>query len=235
VLWSLLLALGAVDGPAIAAQDISQQLQQLSRDNNFTILGVHKLGATPARQVSGTVKEQIKLLLENYNHILVGDGSGGIERLIILGAKQPLPDQPTTQEPGDDVEQETVLNTTRENFHHLVDAVLVGVNGSETPTRMTVDTGASFVVLSESLGQRLGFKMEELETQEVKTANGPASARISELPTLRLGNLAVGDVEVAFIPDEQLGGSALLGMSALGRFQITLDDKQNRLTLRPKN
>jgi len=98
-----------------------------------------------------------------------------------------------------------------------------------------VDTGATLVVLPESFAERLGYQLDKLPTQQVRTANGTASARIATLPTLRLGSTAVVDIGIAFIGDEQLGGTALLGMSALGRFQITLDDEQNQLTLRPKN
>jgi len=234
LLLVLLVGLGGTPGFSAEFRNLSQQLQQLSRENQFTIVGIQKIATAPARQVSGTVKEQIKLLLENYNHILVGDGAGGIERLIIVGAKRPLPDQPETAD-GDEVEEETVLTTRRDNFHHLVDGILVGVDGAEVKTSLTVDTGASFVVLPESFGKRLGYDMGDLDTREVNTANGSASARIGSLPTLRLGSISIADVEIAFIPDDRLGGSALLGMSALGRFQITLDDEQNQLTLRPRN
>jgi len=235
VLALLMTGLGVAGGISAEPRDLSQQLEQLSQDNQFTIVGIQKIAAAPPRPTTGTLKEQIRLLLENYNHILVGDGAGGIERVIILGAKQPLPDQPEASQGGDEVSEETVLTTVRENSHHLVDAVAVGVNGADLPTRMTVDTGATLVVLPESVGERLGYQLDQLRTQEVRTANGAASARIATLPTLRLGDIAVVDVEIAFIKDEQLGGAALLGMSALGRFQITLDDEQNQLTLRPKN
>lgn len=231
----LMLGLVAVAGFSAGPQDLSQQLQQLAQDNKFTIVGIQKIAAAPGRTASGTLKEQVRLLLENYNHILVGDGAGGVERVIILGAKQPVPEQPAADEPGDEAPGETVLTTVRENSHHLVEGVVVGINGTELPTRMTVDTGATLVVLPESFAQRLGYQLEKLATQEVRTANGPASAHIATLPTLRLGGIAVGDVDIAFIGDEQLGGTTLLGMSALGRFQITLDDEHNQLTLVPKN
>jgi clan AA aspartic protease (TIGR02281 family) len=234
-LLALLVGMRAGAGFAEEFTDLSRQLEQLSRDNGFIIVGIQKIGTSPPRKVSGTPKQQIRLLLESYNHILVGDGAGGIERLIIVGAKQPLPEQPPEAGDGDAVTGETVLPTRRDNFHHLVDGVLVGLEGREFPTRLTVDTGASFVVVSEAVGRRLGFDMEELQTREVKTANGPASARIGTLPALRLGSISIADVEIAFIADQQLGGASLLGMSALGRFQITLDDEHNQLTLRAKN
>jgi hypothetical protein len=36
---------------------------------------------------------------------------------------------------------------------------------------------------------------------------------------------------VAFLPDDRLGNNGLLGMSVLGRYQMTIDDQGNRLTL----
>jgi hypothetical protein len=40
---------------------------------------------------------------------------------------------------------------------------------------------------------------------------------------------------VAFIEDGKLGGSGLLGMSVLGRYKMTMDDAENRITLGAKD
>jgi predicted aspartyl protease len=46
-----------------------------------------------------------------------------------------------------------------------------------------------------------------------------------------LGESRISGVSVAFIEDSRLGGNALLGMSVLGRFRVTIDDEQNQITL----
>jgi hypothetical protein len=39
------------------------------------------------------------------------------------------------------------------------------------------------------------------------------------------------NVAVAFLDDDKLGNAGLLGMSVLGRYQLTIDDQENRITL----
>jgi hypothetical protein len=36
---------------------------------------------------------------------------------------------------------------------------------------------------------------------------------------------------VAFLDDDKLGGNGLLGMSVLGRYQLTIDDEHDLVTL----
>jgi clan AA aspartic protease (TIGR02281 family) len=213
-----------------------QQLQELADRHSFDISGFEQLANTPARNTSGSLREQIRLLLENYNYILIGTPDGGIERIIVMGGKEALPEappEPSDAEAGEDGE-ETVLETRRQGLHHLVDAVLVGPSGAKANLALTIDTGASFVVLPRSAAEQLGFAVDELEKRQVKTANGSAEAAVGTLPQVLLGDASVEEAQVAFIEDEQLGDSALLGMSVLGRFDITLDDKNNQLTLRSK-
>jgi clan AA aspartic protease (TIGR02281 family) len=215
------------------------QLRELADRHRFEITGFEQLASAPARNTSGSLRDQIRLLLENYNYILIGTPEGGIERIIVMGGKQALPEAPpepagSDQAKAGDGAEETVLETRRQGLHHLVDAVLVGPSGGKLNLALTIDTGASFVVLPRSAAEQLGFDADELEKRQVKTANGSAEAAVGSLPQVLLGDASVEGAQVAFIEDEQLGDSALLGMSVLGRFYITLDDKNNQLTLRSK-
>ncbi|MCK7578290.1 MAG: retroviral-like aspartic protease family protein [Chromatiales bacterium] len=99
---------------------------------------------------------------------------------------------------------------------------------------MLVDTGADRVVLPISLISSLGLSPDALQPQQVQTANGAVDARIGRLAAIWVGSKRVEDVEVAFIDDQRLGGTSLLGMSLLGRFRLTIDDEKNQLTLVPK-
>jgi len=96
---------------------------------------------------------------------------------------------------------------------------------------MLIDTGADRVVLPVSLMAALGLEPEELEQEQVQTANGVVEASIASLEAIWVGSKRIADVEVAFIDDQRLGGTALLGMSFLGRFNMTIDDAKNQLTL----
>lgn len=240
--WGLawLLVVGGWNG-MIRADGMPEQLRELADQHGFEISGFDLLSGGPARRTTGPPRNQIRILLENYNYILVGTPDGGVERVIIMGGKQALPEQPsdaakTRPKPSatDEETNEIVVPTQRQESHHLVDSELVGPPGTKVKLALTVDTGASSVVLPVSTAEKLGFTLEDLSKREVKTANGTAEASVGTLAQVQLGDAVVEDVEVAFIDDEQLGGAALLGMSVLGRFHITLDDEENQLTLRHK-
>jgi aspartyl protease family protein len=94
--------------------------------------------------------------------------------------------------------------------HFLLDGV---VNGA--PIRFMVDTGASAVVLTMADAAAAGFGRGNLAfTVVVSTANGHARAAPIRLREVRIGQLAINDVQAMVA--ENLEGS-LLGMSFLKR------------------
>jgi aspartyl protease family protein len=97
--------------------------------------------------------------------------------------------------------------------------------------RMLVDTGASLVALSHEDARLAGITVAEREyTRMVQTANGTVRAAPIRIREMRVGDIAVRDVEALVLPAGRLGTS-LLGMTflrRLGGFEIS----QGRLTLR---
>ena len=181
-------------------------------------------------------------LLEGFDYAIV-QGPRGVERVLILGAKAPYsgpppeaaantapPAQP--EEPG--AAAEIVLESQRKGTSHALTLTLEGDNGQRIPRVLLLDTGADFVVLPSSLISPLGIQPGALRSQLVQTANGSLTARLGILAALWMGDQRVPGVEVAFIDDAKLGGSALLGMSLLGRFLVTIDDDRNRVVLKGK-
>jgi predicted aspartyl protease len=73
-----------------------------------------------------------------------------------------------------------------------------------------------------------------LRERPVQTANGSVNARLGRLPAVLLGTERLTNLAVAFIDDQRLGGQALLGMSVLGRFRMTIDDANNQIILAKK-
>jgi clan AA aspartic protease (TIGR02281 family) len=98
---------------------------------------------------------------------------------------------------------------------------------------MLIDTGADTVVLPASMITPLGLNPAALSQREVQTANGRVQARIGTLDGLWLDGVRLASIEVAFLESDKLGTGGLLGMSVLGRYQMTIDDEKNRLTLTP--
>jgi clan AA aspartic protease (TIGR02281 family) len=123
------------------------------------------------------------------------------------------------------------LPTIRNGSQHSVRVALEGAEGRRLARILLIDTGADTVVLPASLIGTLGIDPDSLEAREVQTANGLAEAQTGVLDAVWLGAQRVPDVAVAFLPDDRLGNNGLLGMSVLGRYQMTIDDQGNRLTL----
>jgi aspartyl protease family protein len=55
--------------------------------------------------------------------------------------------------------------------------------------------------------------------------------KLGKLGSVRVGDVVSEGVAVTFLPDDRLGGNKLLGMSFLGRFQVTIDDTNRQIIL----
>lgn len=82
-----------------------------------------------------------------------------------------------------------------------------------------VDTGATFVAMSESTARRLGFTGNSLDFRyAVNTANGPTQAAQVTLDRVEIGGIRAEGVEAFVLKDEKLDGT-LIGMSFLRKLK----------------
>jgi len=127
------------------------------------------------------------------------------------------------------------IKTERRGANHLVYGEITGPGGAPVSVRLVVDTGASLVVLPASMIEKLGFNQSDLETAGAQTARGRVVMRRARVDAIEIGGprnpVTLRDVEVAFIRDSYLGGMALLGMSFLGSYRVTIDERRNEMTL----
>jgi len=85
--------------------------------------------------------------------------------------------------------------------------------------RMLVDTGATLCVFTREDAERIGLRVTERDfTAKVGTANGTVPAAPVRVRELRVGGIAVRDVEALVLPSGRLETS-LLGMSFLRRLR----------------
>src|SRR5450755_4275667 len=103
------------------------------------------------------------------------------------------------------------------------------VNGM--PVRFVVDTGATFITLSAREASRLGIDYRTGQKVAMETANGSAIAYRLKLDTVRVGDMAVHNVE-AVIMDGNALPVALLGMSFLNRTDMKREGTVLTLTKR---
>lgn len=215
----LLMSLKAAgESPEGQYGSLAEELEGFSKKFGIALTGVEKTRSAPPKALNLQSPSQIRLLLAGYNYFLIESDNGRIERIIILERLAPLPDR-------------IVLSTEKEGERHTIPVLLTGNGGERTEIRLMVDTGADFVVLPESMMASLGFDGEALESREMQTANGMADAKVGTLPALEIGSEIIENVDVAFIRDELLGNTKLIGMRALSRFRITIDDDKREITL----
>lgn len=204
------------------------QLENLASQSGFTVEGLESVsGESPFIYAEGTPVQQIKVLLQNYNYLLIQDSNrpGGIEKLKITSLK--------TLDPKS-VSGTAYIDTVRVGTHHQVNATLIGPNGSSKTLPLLVDTGATTLVLPSSMIEDCGFTVGELRDGVSHTASGTTPVKMGILRSVQVGSVSTENVEISFIDDKKLHGAKLLGMSFLRQFRMTLDDERNELTLMAK-
>lgn len=236
-----LVCFGAVFAlSATAAQvDVATELERLASAYGFAVTGDEHVQDAVGRAEGDDPYLRVRLLLERFDHIIVQRPGGGIERVIVLGPAMPGSAPPKTvievDAPGGEQDPNAPahieLPTERNGNQHSVRVSLETADGKRIEHSLLIDTGADTLVLPASLITTLGIAADGLSTRQVQTANGRAEARIGRLAGVWLGEQRVADIEVAFLDDDKLGGGGLLGMSVLGRYQMTIDDEHDKLTL----
>ena len=103
------------------------------------------------------------------------------------------------------------------------------VNGM--PVRFAVDTGATFITLPARDASRLGLDYHNGQKIMMETANGEVFAYRLKLDTVRVGEVAVHDVDAVIAEGNGLP-IALLGMSFLNRVDIRREGTILTLTKR---
>ncbi len=202
--------------------DLRGQIEALATRHGFAVVGLKRLKAAPAKSLTGDgLTRNLRAILGDYNYLLIHDRDGGIRQLSILGAKLPI--QPLY-----------TIRTTRRGPHHLVETVLIGPNGAWQTFSLILDTGASTIVLPDSMIEEFGFEPNELKSGRANTANGPVPILVGRLQQVQIGHAIAREVTVGFIADDKIGNEYLLGMSFLNRFRVTIDDDANWLTLLAK-
>lgn len=123
-----------------------------------------------------------------------------------------------------------IVGYTAEGNQVIVDALINDI----ALARLVVDTGASIVVISKEVADRLGISAEDTgEEIEIIMANGTsANARQVILKSIKIGEAEVKNVQAAILESNAVGGvDGLLGMSFLSNFIISVDTASNKLVL----
>ncbi len=208
---------------ALAAEDLRGQILELAEREGFLVTGLEQIDDAPARKlVVAEPTRQLEMLLSGYNYMLLHDTGGGIRELVIL---EPRPSS-------EKLFERYAVRTTRKGPHHIVETILVGPGGGQATVPLTLDTGATTIVLPQSLIAQLGFAAADLRDGWSRTAGGRVPVKLGTLQSVKVGHAMAKEVAVAFLSNED-GDAALslLGMSFLGNFRLTIEDAKDQIIL----
>jgi clan AA aspartic protease (TIGR02281 family) len=110
----------------------------------------------------------------------------------------------------------------------LVEAVV----GGTLRTRLLLDTGAEFTVLSTAAARHLALNLGNAAVIPLRSASGVFFAPMIKVPSIAIGDAAAYDVEVV-VHDATPGLDGLLGMSFLDHFLVTISTSDEKLMLTP--
>src|SRR5262252_6381373 len=110
----------------------------------------------------------------------------------------------------------------------LVEALV----GGTVRTRLLLDTGAEFTVLSTAAARSLALNLGSAAVIPLRSASGVFFAPIIKVPSMTVGDATAYDVEV-IVHDATPGLDGLLGMSFLDNFLVTISTSDERLILTP--
>ncbi len=225
LVWALLTwALPAA--AQAAAEDLRAQVLELALREGFQVSGLDQIDDAPPRALRAKgLARRISTLLSDYNYLLLHDRKGGVRELWILESK------PTTEA----VAGRYAVGTTRRGRHHLVETALVGPNGRRQDMELVLDTGATTIVLPHGMIELLGFQDKDLRDGWSRTVGGRIPVKLGKLKTVKVGHALAKDVAVAFFAEEDADMElALLGMSFLEHFRLTIEDAKDQIILMAK-
>jgi clan AA aspartic protease (TIGR02281 family) len=110
----------------------------------------------------------------------------------------------------------------------LVEALVSGT----LRTRLLLDTGAEFTVLSTAAARRLALNLGNAAVIPLRSASGVFFAPMIKVQSIAVGDAAAYDVEVV-VHDATPGLDGLLGMSFLDNFLVTINTSDEKLVLTP--
>ncbi|MGR8981134.1 MAG: retropepsin-like aspartic protease family protein [Gammaproteobacteria bacterium] len=202
--------------------DLYGQIESLQGEMNIQITGLEKIGDEGKVRVSGSLDQQLQQALASYNHVISRNTEGRIEKIVIIGKKEKTDDG------------RIILPARYEDGHFVVSVSVSGHGKFWETLDMIIDTGADLVVLPESMIDGLGLSDDALTAGKMQTANGQMDARIGKLQEVRIAGEILNDVPAAFVEDDRLANKSLLGMSALGRYKLIIDNESQSVTLLKK-
>ena len=166
-------------------------------------------GSTPKAVAVGGSHQGVKVISVAADRAVIE--TTGVRHTLVLG-DGPLHTGPATKNAKDAGRRITLFADSGGHF--------IGqgsVNG--TVMQFMVDTGATSVAIGAAEADRMGLRYRDGQTIAMRTANGTAHGWRLKLPSVRIGDVELHEVDAVITP--QAMPYVLLGNSFLMQFQMT--------------
>jgi aspartyl protease family protein len=217
--FCLVIALCAQAQEAGYGDDLYGQIESLQNQMKIQVVGLDNIGDEPKVRARGSLEQQLERALSSYNHVITRDLKGKIEKVVIINKKQKTDTN------------RIMLPTRYEGGHFLVSLSVSGSGTYWETVEMIIDTGADLMVLPHSMIAKLGIEEGALSPRTMQTANGSVDAKVGKLHGVRIEGEHLENVDAAFVDDVLLNHKSLLGMSALGRYKLVIDNESREVML----
>jgi aspartyl protease family protein len=194
------------------------------------VLGICAAAATCAQTVSlgGTLGDKAVLIIDGVPRTLARGASHGNVRLIAVSADTAqvavgdkalhlqlggasLKSAAGASGAGADADQ--VVMTAGSGGHFVSGGRINGQSVS-----FLVDTGATYLAMSQAEADRLGVRYRDGQRGMAQTANGAVPVHRARLASVRIGEVQLYDVDATIVPMQM--DQILLGNNVLSRFQM---------------
>ena len=98
---------------------------------------------------------------------------------------------------------------------------------------LILDTGADRTMVSPAALGRLGINVSDSLPAQIKGVTGTAQGSLVQVASVEVGQAKVGPIRI-LVHDAELKADGLLGRDFLEHFTVTIDSKEQQVTLVPK-
>nr|WP_298723513.1 retroviral-like aspartic protease family protein [uncultured Steroidobacter sp.] len=145
----------------------------------------------------------------------------------IPAAPQPPPPDPVEEVVVAAPEPRYVAPTLRDRIGRVWAPVYINGKG---PYRLVLDTGANRTAIVPSLAKKIGVPAET-NVLKVVGATGASVVPAIKVHSIEVGDLFLGDRQVAIVPDVFGGAEGVLGADGLGDKRVNIDFKNDQISI----
>lgn len=219
----LIASLAQAQGPRLTVQAVERPLSEILTEITATTGVVFDLKTDIDELITLQLHDEplasaLRQLLVGHDYLMLHDSVSGqrqLARVMIMARRQTTEDSAAVVAVEPESPPVIELVVRRQSGQPFM--VPGRINGQAVD--WLIDTGATTVALSETLGQRLGLVRGQ--ARQISTAGGTTTGYTTVLRRVNVGELLLTNVRAIILPAMRSGQQVLLGMNALAEFELS--------------